>query len=76
MLTKGARVRVHHGSQRVTGVVELASDNGDSLLVRLGAPLRVAEGLYVNFVALLRSEAGGPYRDLLCDAVIEVHAEH
>lgn len=67
----GDRVRLiaENGDTR-DGVLLLCSPNEDSLMVKLedGFPLRA--GLYIDFMALLRTQ--GAYRELVTNETVEV----
>ena len=65
----GDRVTLR-GSATRTGEIVLCSENENSLMIRLDDGMPAASGIYINFMALLRTD--GVYRDLIFGEPIEV----
>ncbi len=63
----GSKVRVHHGEESVVGVVELCSDNGRSLALKIDGLL---DG-HVGFMALSRN-SDGTYHTIISHHVVDV----
>lgn len=65
----GDRVTLRGKATR-TGEVVLCSENEHSVMIRLDDGMPAASGIYINFMALLRTD--GVYRDLIFGESIEV----
>jgi hypothetical protein len=73
-MTNGQQISVGFEDQTVRGRVALVSGNEKSLMVELESGLRVGAGFYLDFLPLLRNDAG-EYEDLLQGRTVRVSTE-